>query len=165
MSSSSKFAGLRSVLSDESADEASPPVPTPAVTEPVARAEPETPATPTVPKRRTRPSTLRSTDSSPKKRSSVTLSDALVGRVIAARDDHRWTVARLLETALDEWQDLTDTEAGKRLAPTGPRHRQQGISLTERYFELLDELGGQWRMNRSEAVTVVLEHQLDELGL
>lgn len=104
-------------------------------------------------------------DAPPKKRSNMTLSENLVERIAAARDEHRWTLVRLFETALDSWNDISDVDAGHRLAHTGPRHRQQGVTLSERHFAQLSHLGEAWRMNRSEVATVVLEHRLDELGL
>lgn len=156
MNESSKASGLRDLLGSTSATSdlrtttptGSPMPPAPVSTDAVSASNKQ-----------------RAGATSPKKRSNMTLSENLVERIAAARVEHRWSLVRLFETALDSWNDITDVDAGHRLARTGPRHRQQGVTLSERHFAQLSHLGEAWRMNRSEVATVVLEHRLDELRL
>lgn len=167
--STSKAAGLRDLLS--STEPSGPPSdstpPESSRTRPSTAREASSPSQPA----ETSPVSAWSTASraqvrgSAKKRSNITLSEDLVERIALARDKHRWTLVHLFETALAHWSPIDDIEAGRRLADTGPRHRQQGVRLSEGNFDQLDLLGEQWRMNRSETSTVVLEQRLDELGL
>lgn len=167
--STSKAAGLRDLLS--STEPAGPPPdPTPSEssrTRSSTAVEASSPSQPDETPLVSAWSTANRTQvrRSPKKRSNITISEDLVERISVARDEHRWTLVHLFETALAHWSEIDDVEAGRRLANTGPRHRQQGVRLSEDNFDHLDLLGEQWRMNRSETSTVVLEQRLDELGL
>jgi len=96
-------------------------------------------------------------------RSSVNLPVTLSSRVTAAKTA-RWELSELLESALTQ-ADPTPTEADRILNELQePVWVQRHYRLTATSRNHLDDLASSWRMNRSEAIAVMLSTELVRLG-
>lgn len=159
--------GLSAVLGNKMVvdDDDDIPEPSAAITiPPAARSkQPEPPATrrpPADPLRAT-PSTTGTT-----KRTSATVPVSLVRRLRDAKHK-RWDLARLVGDALatSKTERVTMTEAEAFLEESAGEPRAvESFRMPIEDLDTLDKIGNDWRMNRSQVLSAVLDRQLETIG-
>ena len=98
------------------------------------------------------------------RRSSANVPVTLSVRLAAAKK-RRWELSQLLANAILN-VDIDPAEADGLLeAIWGDTRVQRAYLLSAADLDRLDELGEQWRMNRSQVIAVIVPLELDRLGL
>jgi len=158
--------GLASVLGDkmvvdddppeaEAAFE-QPPNPTPAAASPADKRESSSP-------RRLRTDATHSV--SPSKKTSATIPVSLVQRLRDAKQK-RWDLPRLVSDALSAGSKRVSLSSAEEFLEHSA-HEPRAISsfrMPADDLNALDRLGVEWRMNRSQVLSAMLDRQLSEIG-